>query len=181
MASDKFICPYGHGRHISVSAVVDELKFHLGGIEICLNNAVVVRNEVEGMMDGIRLGMDFFASAAWVRCSTRLQDSTFVITSGGTDNLFLPDQADELRYYSRDGKTCQLPFVHIANLAASEMLFLVSIDEDISKTGFEECQWCCRCFPSDGMTTCERGGKSHYYCDEECKSQGDEICALLGE
>ena len=179
MASDKFISPIG--RTISVSAVVDELKFHLGSIEVCLNNAVVVKNEVEGMMDGILLGRDFFASAAWVRCSTRLQDKTFVITDGGyTDNLFLPDQADELRYYSRDGKTCRLPFVHIANLATSEMFFLLTIDDDMLKTVFGECEWCCRCFPSDGMLKCERGGKSHFYCDEECKSQGDEIRALLG-
>jgi len=39
MASDKFICPFG--RHVSVSAMVDKLKFHLGGIEVRLNNAVV--------------------------------------------------------------------------------------------------------------------------------------------
>ena len=102
------------------------------------------------MMDGIRLGMDFFESSAWVPCSTRLQDSTFVF-----------DQANELRYYSRDSKTCKLPFVRIANLATSQMLCLVTIDVDMSKTGFSECQWCYRCFPSDGMSKHERGGKSH--------------------
>ena len=39
MVSDKFICPFG--QHVSVSAVVDKLEFHLGGIEVCLNNTVV--------------------------------------------------------------------------------------------------------------------------------------------
>ena len=37
MASDKFICPFG--CHVSVPVVVDEPKFQLGGIEVCLNNA----------------------------------------------------------------------------------------------------------------------------------------------
>jgi len=108
MASNRFTSY--DGRQVSVSAVTDELKFLLGDIETCLNNAVVVENEVEGLMDGVRLGMDFFESAAWIRCSTRFVGNTFVITDGGyTKNVFLSDQADELRYYSRDGKTCQLP------------------------------------------------------------------------
>ena len=61
MASNRFTSY--DGRQVSVSAVVEELKFLLGDIEICLNNAVVVENEVEGLMDGVRLGMDFFESA----------------------------------------------------------------------------------------------------------------------
>jgi hypothetical protein len=175
MASNRFTSY--DGRQVSVSAVVDELKFLLGDIEICLNNAVVVENEVEGLMDGVRLGMDFFESAAWIRCSTRFAGNTFVITDGGyTKNVFLSDQADELRYYSRDGKTCQLPFIHITNLSNYEMMFLVTMDEDSYKSCFVDCQWCCRYFPSDGMMKCDSSDK--YYCNEDCKSRGDEIRVL---
>lgn len=50
-------------------------------------------------MDGVRPRMDFyFESAAWIPCSTRFADNTFVITHGGyTKYVFLSDKADELR------------------------------------------------------------------------------------
>ncbi|KAL7541954.1 hypothetical protein ACHAXR_011382, partial [Thalassiosira sp. AJA248-18] len=167
---------------ISVVAVVEEFKFRLGSIEVCLTNAVVLSEESD-LTKGIRLGMDFFESAAWTRCSTRFAGDIFVVSDAGyTKNLFLPEQKDELRYYSRDGKICQLPFIHVENMADSHYIPVVTLDYGLSKTSFDECQWCCRCFPSDGMLKCEDKGTQHYnrhYCDEECKSQGESIRARI--
>ena len=58
------------GDHVSISAVVDEFKFYLGDVEICLNNAVVAQKETN-TVGSVQLGMDFFESAVWIRCSTR--------------------------------------------------------------------------------------------------------------
>ena len=169
------------GNTISISAVVDELTFNIGSLEVCLNNAIVW--ERESWVRGIQLGMDFFESAAWTRCSTKFGGgNTFVVTDGGyTNNAFYQNQPDELRYYSRDGKICQLPFIHITHLARSHSIPIITLSGDLTKTNFGECQWCCRYFPSDGMLPCEHGSIKHYYCDEECKSKGLAVRSSIKE
>ena len=174
------------GRSISISAVVDELTFNIDSVEVCLNNAIVWEKETDkvgGIQRGIQLGMDFFESAAWTRCSTKFGGgNTFVVTDGGyTNNAFYQTQPDELRYYSRDGKICQLPFIHITHLARSHSIPIITLSGDMSKNDFGECQWCCRYFPSDGMLPCEHGSIKHYYCDEECKSKGLAVRARIKE
>ena len=123
------------------------------GIEICLNNAVVLVNEYGHRT--VQLGMDFFESAARARCSTMISEcGTFVVTDGGhTSDVFMEDQADEIRYYSGDVKICQLLFIHVKNLTSEEATPIVSIPVD-SSTQFGEWQWCCRYFPCDGMFKC---------------------------
>mmetsp|Transcript_29075 Transcript_29075/g.64493 ORF Transcript_29075/g.64493 Transcript_29075/m.64493 type:complete len:849 (-) Transcript_29075:131-2677(-) len=170
------------GGTVTVSSVVDELKFYLGDLEICLNNAVVLRNE-RGMVGSIQLGMDFFETSAWTRCSTKL-GGCFVITDGGFSmNEFVREERvcpDELRYYSRDGKICRLPFIHIENLAETGKIPIVSIPgPEEAPTRFGECQWCCRYFPCDGMLREEgetpNGERPSYYCDEDCQARGMTI------
>ena len=161
-----------NGNPVSISAVVDEFTFYIGSVEVCLNNAIVLGKETS-VVRGVQLGMDFFESALWTRCSTRISGDSFVITDGGyTNNVFLSDQPDELRYYSRGGRICQLPFIHITNLATSALIPIVTLSGDLTKIDFGECQWCCRYFPCDGMLPCDHGLKKHYYCDEGCKAKG---------
>ena len=165
-----------NGKRIKVAAVVDEIRFFLQDIEICLNNAVVLKNET-GIMS-IQLGKDFFETAMWTRCSVRLSDDAYVVSDGGyTTNMFMKDQPDELRYYSRSGKICQVPFIHIKNYSGD-----VSAPKIVMLPNFSarcgECQWCCRYFPCDGMLKYDDGNDGNstrefrYYCDEECKAKG---------
>ena len=178
ITSSQFIDVFGNPH--SITAVVDEFTFYIGNVEVCLNNAIVLGNET-GFVRGVQLGMDFFESAVWTRCSTKFGGgSTFVVTDGGyTNNLFYEDQPDELRYYSRGGKICQLPFIHITHLARVHCIPIITLSGDLTKTDFGECQWCCRYFPCDGMLPCEHGSKKHYYCDEECKSKGLSVRARI--
>ncbi|KAL7442179.1 hypothetical protein ACHAXM_008641 [Skeletonema potamos] len=165
------------GKHVDVAEVVDEFRFYLKNIEICLNNAVVLKNE-PSFVKSVQLGMDFFESALWTRCSVRLQDGLYVVSDGGyTSHMFMKDQPDELRYYSRDGKICQVPFIHVRDLAGETSLPILSLPGDFSAQ-CGECQWCCRYFPCDGMLKYDdnNGGVStrefRYYCDEDCKAKG---------
>ena len=176
-----------NGGPITVAAVVDELYFKLGRVDICLNNAVVLPVE-NNCIRSVQLGVDFFDSAVWTRCSTRLNEGdTFDVTDGGgMRDLLMPNQPDELRYYSRDGKICQLPFIHVKELGDFCNLPIVSLPGDMS-TQFAECQWCCRYFPCEGMVKCLKEESTdststqyRYYCDEECKAQGRAVHAGLG-
>ena len=175
--SSRFINCFGNV--VQVTAVIDDFKFCLGDIEICLNNAVVLS---DNRIENIQLGMDFLESAAWVRCSTVVEakevkeakalSTQYVVTDGGfSKDLFLSEQPDEIRYYSRDGRIAVLPFIHIKNLTMDASLPLVSLPDDILTTSFPECQWCCRCFPSDSLL--HHNGR--YYCDEECLTNGLKI------
>jgi hypothetical protein len=173
ISSSRFITY--HGETVETIAVVDEFKFTLGSVEICLNNALVPKHSSIG---NIQLGMDFLESAAWARLSTPLAfeasdlGAINVVTDGGyTGDLFLAKQPDELRYYSRDGKIAAVPFVHIQNLSGSAHLPVVTLPQEIVFTAFPECQWCCRCFPSDGML-CHNG---RFYCDDECLDNGLKV------
>ena len=164
-------------KRIKVAAVVDEIRFFLQDVEICLNNAVVLKNET-GIMN-IQLGKDFFETAMWTRCSVRLSDDAYVVSDGGyTTNMFMKDQPDELRYYSRSGKICQVPFIHIKNYSddVSAPPKIIKLPNFSARCG--ECQWCCRYFPCDGMLKYNDGNDGNstrefrYYCDEECKAKG---------
>ena len=168
------------GNNVDIAEVVDEFRFFLKDVEICLNNAVVLKNE-HSFVRSVQLGMDFFETSLWNRCSVRLQDEMYVVTDGGyTSHMFMSDQPDELRYYSRDGKICQVPFIHVKDLGSERLLPIVSLPGDFSaKCG--ECQWCCRNFPCDGMLKCEDNNDGvfgfRYYCDEDCKAKGMAIRA----
>lgn len=168
------------GNNIGIAEVVDEFRFFLKDIEICLNNAVVLKNE-HSFARSVQLGMDFFETSLWNRCSVRLQDEMYVVTDGGyTSHMFMKDQPNELRYYSRDGKICQVPFIHVIDLGSEKLLPIVSLPGDFSAE-CGECQWCCRNFPCDGMLKREdnNGGvfRFRYYCDEDCKAKGMAIRA----
>ncbi|KAL7541271.1 hypothetical protein ACHAXR_011139 [Thalassiosira sp. AJA248-18] len=161
------------GKSVSVAAVVDEFKFLLDGVEICLTSAIVLEDKKDFNMS-IQLGMDFFQSAAWTRSSTAFGENLSVIFDGGhTKNNFLKDQPNELRYYSRDGKIARAPFVHVSHLSDTHKLPIVSLPGDLS-TNFAECQWCTRMFPNDGMVEDKDRQLlfNRFYCDEECKSRG---------
>ena len=94
MASSQFLSILG--CNVSVCAVVDEFTFFLGSIEICLNNTIVLTHESD-LQISVQLVIDFLESAAWMRCSTRFADKTFVITDGGyTKTMFMEDQPDEI-------------------------------------------------------------------------------------
>lgn len=163
-------------KKIYVAEVVDEIKFFLQDVEICLNNAIVLNNE-SGIMN-IQLGKDFFETAMWTRWSVRLADDVYVVSDGGyTTNMIMNDQSDELRYYSRGGKICQVPLIHIRNYSGVvEAPKIIRLPNFSNKCG--ECQWCCRYFPCDGMLKYDdNDGDSssrefRYYCDEECKAKG---------
>ena len=133
--------------------------------------------------------MDFFEREFWVRCSTMFTEGgTFIITDGGhTSDMFMEGQADKIRYYAQDSKICQLPFIHIRNLASVEAIPIVSLPDDMS-TQFGECQWCCRYFPCDGMLKCTNDDIANstarsfcYYCNEECKTRGMSVHAGTGD
>ncbi len=172
MPSSQFIDPWG--KRVGVSEVVDEFRFFLKDVEICLNNAIVLSKEPE-YLRSVQLGMDFFETASWTRCSVRINvdGDTYVITDGGyTTNMLKKNQPDEIRYYSRDGKICQVPFIHVSDLdKTTSLLPIVSLPAHIS-TLCAECQWCCRYFPSDGML---KHGNDAYYCDNNCKAKGLSI------
>ncbi|KAL7546812.1 hypothetical protein ACHAWF_010147 [Thalassiosira exigua] len=169
------------GGHVSISGVIDEFRLFLDGVEICLNNAIILEKQIH-FMRSVQLGMDFFASAIWTRCSVTYAKDVSVITDGGyTKNTFVPGERDELRYYSRDGKICQVPFIHVSNWDETNPIPIVSLPEDIDSTLFAECQWCCRCFPGDGMLRCSDLGETRFYCDEECKSRGMTIHTGTGD
>jgi len=183
ISSSQFRSPVG-GRPVPVSAVVDELKFLLGNVEICLNNAFILRDS--NVVRSIQLGMDFFESAIWARCSARIAGGMFVVTDGGYNkHMLMKYQADEIRYYSRDGKICQLPFIHVTHLDETHTMPVISLPDGHS-TKFGECQWCCRYFPCDGMLKCPYNGgptarEYRYYCDEECKTKAMVLCAGFGD
>lgn len=161
---------------VRVAEVVEEFRFYLKDVEICLNNAVVLKNEGEGLRS-VQLGMDFFESALWTRCSVMLGENYGVVTDGGYNkNNLSSNQPEELRYYSRDGKICQVPFIHVRELSQTKSIPIISLPGDHSaKCG--ECQWCCRYFPCDGMLkyddeSSQSSQDFRYYCDEECKAKG---------
>ena len=91
--------------------------------------------------------------------------------------MFMKDQPSELRYYSRGGKICQVPFIHIRNYSgvvkAPKIIRLPNFSD---KCG--ECQWCCRYFPCDGMLKYDDNDNDsstrefRFYCDEECRTKG---------
>ncbi|KAK1746190.1 hypothetical protein QTG54_002797 [Skeletonema marinoi] len=179
ITSSQFVDLVGDKR-VDVAEVVDEFRFFLEDVEICLNNAVVLKTE-PSLMRSVQLGVDFFESALWTRCSVRLDDDSFVVSDGGyTTTMFTKDQPDELRYYSRDGKICRVPFIHIRNHSKDAMMpQIVRLPGDLSAQ-CGECQWCCRYFPCDGMLKYDDDDNNNgistqefrYYCDEECKSKG---------
>ncbi|EJK68803.1 hypothetical protein THAOC_09987 [Thalassiosira oceanica] len=115
------------GNTVKVAAVVDEFDFMLDdSVNVCLNNAIITENQ--DALFSIQLGADFFASAAWTRCCTPIFDEgsskalSHVIVDGGfSDNVFLPEGGDEMRYYSRDGKISQIPFIHVMDLAGGSI------------------------------------------------------------
>ena len=176
--SSQFVSGFGTGR-IDIAEVVDEFRFFLKDVEICLNNAVVLKKEKRS--NRIQLGIDFFHSALWTRSSvqvggiTNVPEGVFVVSDGFGEDMFLRiKQPDELRYYSRHGKICQVPFIYINHMMCQRSLPVVSLLGG-SRTKFGECQWCCRFFPCDGMLKCDDGTDGdgiHYYCDEDCKSKG---------
>jgi hypothetical protein len=168
------------GKHVDVAEVVDEFRFFLKNIEICLNNAVVLKNE-PSFVKSVQLGMDFFETSLWNRCSVRLQDNNYAVIDGGyTSHMYMKDQPDELRYYSRDGKICQVPFIHVRDFGGETSLPIISLPGDFSAQ-CGECQWCCRYFPCDGMLKYDDNNGSvstrefRYYCDEDCKAKGMAI------
>eukprot|EP00984_Skeletonema_dohrnii_P004130 scaffold1436_cov75-Skeletonema_dohrnii-CCMP3373.AAC.1 len=105
-----------------------------------------------------------------------------VCDGGHTADMFMKDQPDELRYYSRDGKICQVPFIYVNDLGCEKSMPVVSLPGDFS-TKCGECQWCCRYFPRDGMLKLKNDDDENndsarsfrYYCDEECKAKGMAI------
>jgi len=180
IASSKFVTVTS--GIVDVAEVVDELRFFLEDVEICLNNAIVLKTE-PSIMRSVQLGMDFFETSLWNRYSVRLTDDMYAVCDGGhTADMFMKDQPDELRYYSRDGKICQVPFIYVNKMGCETSMPVVSLPGDFSaKCG--ECQWCCRYFPCDGMLKLkndddENNGSARsfcYYCDEECKAKGMAI------
>lgn len=174
ISSSQFIDVFD--KKIYVAEVVDEIRFFLQDVEICLNNAIVLNNE-SGIMN-IQLGKDFFETAMWTRCSVRLADDVYVVSDGGyTTNMLMKDQPSELRYYSRGGKICQVPFIHIKNYSGRvKAPTIIRLPNFSDKCG--ECQWCCRYFPCDGMLKYDDNDNDsstrefRYYCDEECKAKG---------
>jgi len=178
IASSKFVTVTS--GIVDVAEVVDEFRFFLEDVEICLNNAVVLKTE-PSFMRSVQLGVDFFESALWTRCSVRLDDDSFIVSDGGyTTTMFTKDQPDELRYYSRNGKICRVPFIHIRNHSKDAMMpQIVRLPGDLSAQ-CGECQRCCRYFPCDGMLKYDDDDNNNgistqefrYYCDEECKSKG---------
>lgn len=162
------------GNHVGVSEVVDEFNFFLKDVEICLNNAIVLSEEPQ-CLKGVQLGLDFFETALWTRCSVRLGtlegDINIVSDGGYTMSVFSKNQPSEIRYYSRDGKICQVPFIHVSDYSMTKSLPpVVSLEVPIDVSAqCKECRWCCRYFPRDGLLKC---GKDIYYCDEDCKAKG---------
>mmetsp|Transcript_17768 Transcript_17768/g.35613 ORF Transcript_17768/g.35613 Transcript_17768/m.35613 type:complete len:860 (+) Transcript_17768:55-2634(+) len=180
IASSKFVTVTS--GIVDVAEVVDEFRFFLEDVEICLNNAIVLKTE-PSIMRSVQLGMDFFETSLWNRYSVRLTDDMYAVCDGGhTADMFMKDQPDELRYYSRDGKICQVPFIYVNDLGCEKSMPVVSLPGDLSAQ-CGECQWCCRYFPCDGMLKLkndddENNGSARsfcYYCDEECKAKGMAI------
>ncbi len=175
IASSQFIDILG--KHVGVKEVVDEFRFFLKDVEICLNNAIVLSKEPP-CLRSVQLGMDFFETASWTRCSVLMEGDMYIVSDGGhTMNMIMKDQPDELRYYSRDGKICQVPFIHVSDLNGTEQVLppIVSLPGDFSAQ-CAECRWCCRYFPCDGMLKySDSTGQSCYYCDEDCKAKGLSI------
>ena len=157
------------GKHVGVSEVVDEFIFFLKDVEICLNNAIVLSEEPL-CLRGVQLGLDFFETALWTRCSVRLEGNMNIVSDGGYNmNTFSKNQPSELRYYSRDGKICQVPFIHVSDYGRTKSLPpIVGLPADVS-TQCAECRWCCRYFPCDGLL---KHSSDIYYCDEDCKAKG---------
>ena len=176
---------------------IKEFVFHIGEIEIRLNNAICYQfSEENERPRGVQLGMDFFDTAAWAQVSVQL-DASFLKDepNDGTDeddNETVPEtvfamadgcgpivvtsdpQPEEIRFYSRTGQMFRSPLIHVLNLSESEFIPIVSLPNSVE---FTECEWCSRCFPS-GMkscTECEELGRSTFYCDEACRKQAEAL------
>ena len=169
-----------NGASVGTVTVVKEFVFNVGGIRVSLNNAIALADTT--MVVGVQLGMDFFESASWTQCCTLVtmgeneKDTSLVISDGGADMTLLkacrnnkPLLSEELRFYSRTGAMARVPLSHIHNYGDSESLSIISLKDT---TRFQECDWCCRLFPTTAMIACiECGqeGRAVFYCDTTCR------------
>lgn len=185
------------GRELDRFWAVKEFVFHIGQIEIRLNNSICYQFAAQGERPrGVQLGMDFFDTAAWAQVSVQLDgrflmndlsedsktenneappETVYAIADGCGPIVVTTDpQPQEIRFYCRTGEIFRTPLIHLANLSDSDYIPIVSLPNTVQ---FTECEWCTRCFPT-GMKACaecETLGRSTFYCDEACQKQAEAV------
>lgn len=176
---------------------IKEFSFHIGDIEIRLNNAICYQfGEKNERARGVQLGMDFFDTAAWAQVSVKLDasflkngnsvserddeneiqyETVYAVADGcGPIVVTANPQPEEIRFYSRTGQMFRSPLIQVPNLSDSDFIPIVSLPNTVQ---FTECEWCSRCFPT-GMKACvecEALGRYTFYCDESCRKQAEVI------
>ena len=170
LETDKFTNLFGDVSGQGRFSLVDEFRFDLGGISVCLRNAL------EAPLPscfGVQLGLDFFRSGAWciidVKLDAGLDQAARLgssITTDGFGHLFYinPSRKEELRYYTHDGRSSRIPLMHLQPFKVGSVSNWVSV----SNESLAECSWCCRVFLPQSMISCLQCPRV-YYCTEECR------------
>jgi len=187
LISKEFVVFNGQQLNEGVT-VIKDFAFRVGDIEVCLNNTVSYDYPDDSTVHGVQLGVDFLQSAAWTQYCVRvdmkvseldgsgMQDNVFAIADGGSEVHVVVGECrrEELRYYARNGRTFQTPFIHIRNFADTGSIPVFTLMESVR---FTECEWCCRFFPTGMLpcVDCGQSGRSVHYCDEECRENASKI------
>lgn len=158
-------------------SLVEEFRFELGGIDVCLRNAL------EASLPscfGVQLGLDFFRSGAWCVIDVKLDDTvdqatrlgSSITTDGFGQSFFInSNRKEELRYHTHDGRSSRLPLMHLQPFKVGSMSNWVSVALGES---LAECSWCCRIFSPHAMLSCPQC-PSVYYCTTECRDSASLV------
>lgn len=177
LKSDKLTNLFGDNLEAGTISLIDEFRFHIGDIEVCLRNALEA--PLPSCM-GVQLGMDFLQSCAWGIIDVRLdgniehleRNGSCITTDGYGRTLFIsPNRKEELRYYTHDGRIYRTPLLHLQPFKAGGMSNWISVS---LTSAFAECSWCCRYFLPAEMVQCPQR-KDVYYCTESCLCVASEF------
>lgn len=173
LETDKFTNVFGNESGKGVFSLIDEFRFNLGGINVCLRNAV------EAPLPncfGVQLGLDFLRSGAWCVIDVKLDSNvdqavrlgSCITTDGYGRSFFInPNRKEELRYHTHDGRSSRIPLMHLQPFKVGCMSNWVSVAHHQDES-FAECSWCCRVFVPHAMLSCPQC-PSVYYCTTECR------------
>ena len=175
--SDNFKNVLGRESVEGTQSLVDEFRFQLGEIDICLRNTL--QTSLPTCM-GVQLGVDFLRSGAWCVIDAQLngnieqlrRSGSYISTDGfGNTSYTSPNRKEELRYYAHDGTTFRTPLLHLQPFKVHRMSNWASV---ANCEYFAECSWCCRIFLPTGMLRCQQRSEV-YYCTETCRDAAFEV------
>jgi len=155
---------------------LDEFEFNLGGISLKINTAI--ESSCDFGFLGLQLGLDFFSLLAYCSFDVQIDESEdgsskSFIRSSIFRNQFCSADNEEMRLYGRTGEICRVPILHI-NPDSLETSYDTTISFEENQK-FQECNWCCRVFPSDMLSCSKCTGDDQsnyaYYCDKECQEK----------